>query len=102
MRLSPGLVQGCFDLLVITSSNALTFPEISSAFAKIGNLPSGQVIETAQNLRWLEANENGDAILTSTGSKLLALDSYEARLRQTLLDYIDVAAPVWVQNATFG
>lgn len=99
---SPGVVQGCFDLLGIASRNALSFPEISSSFARLGGLPSGEVINTAQSLKWLRASEAGIATITPIGSRLLALSGYEPMLRQALLDYIDVERPAWVQNAIYG
>ncbi|HTU34515.1 MAG TPA: DUF3883 domain-containing protein [Candidatus Acidoferrum sp.] len=102
IALSPGLAQGCFELLGIASRNALTFREISSAFGQLGSLPSARVIETAQALQWLRASENGFAILTPTGARLVALAGYEAILRQALIDYIEVERPAWVQNAVFG
>lgn len=99
---SPGVVQGCFDLLGIASRNALTFPQISSSFAQLGGLSSGEVIDTAQSLKWLGASEHGIATITSIGSRLVSLAGYEPMLRQALLDYIDVERPAWVQNATYG
>lgn len=99
---SPGVAQGCIDVLDIASRNALTFPQITSSFAYFGGLPSGEVIETAQALKWLYSNEAGIATITLTGSRLLTLSGYEPMLRQALLDYIDVERPAWVQNATYG
>lgn len=99
---SPGLAQGCFELLGIASHSALTFPQISSSFSQLGSLPSIKVIETVQALKWLRASETGVAILTPSGARLQALTGYESKLRQALLDYIDVERPAWVQNATFG
>ena len=99
---SPGLAQGCFELLGIASRNALTFREIASAFGQLGGMPSASVMETAQSLQWLRASEAGMAVLTPTGSRLVALAGYEAMLRQALIDYIDVVRPPWVQNAVFG
>jgi hypothetical protein len=99
---SPGLAQGCFDLLGIASRNALTFPQIAFSFGKLGSLPTVKVIETAQFLRWLRANEEGLAVVTPSGARLQSLASYEPMLRQALLDYIEVEQPAWVQNATFG
>ncbi len=99
---SPGIVQGCFDLLGIASRNALSFPEISSSFARLGGLPSGQVIGTAQSLKWLSASEAGIATITPIGARLITLSGYETMLRQALLDFIDAERPAWVQNAIYG
>jgi hypothetical protein len=102
ISLSPGLAQGCFELLGITTRNALTFAQIHSSFSQLGSLPSARVVETAQALKWLCANETGIAVLTPSGARLHGLTGYEPMLRQALLDYIDVERPAWVQNATFG
>lgn len=99
---SPGVAQGCFDLLDIASRNTLTFPQISSSFAYFGGLPSIEIIDTAQSLKWLRSSEEGIATVTPTGSRLLTISGYEPMLRQALLDYIDVERPAWVQNATYG
>lgn len=99
---SPGLAQGCFDLLSIVSRQKLTFTEIHSAFAYLGCIPTAKVVEMAQALNWLQADRLGEAELSPTGSRLLAISGYEAQLRQALLDYIDIERPSWIQNASFG
>lgn len=99
---SPGLAQGCFELLTIASRNVLTFPQVRSAFAHFGSLTSSVVIDTAQAINWLQASDEGMAIITPAGSRLLSITGYEGMLRQALLDYIDAARPPWIQNASFG
>lgn len=99
---SPGLAQGCFDLLGIASRNSLTFQEIHASFAYFGSMPASKVIETTQGLRWIRANDDGTVAVTASGSHLLSIVGYEPMLRQALLDYIDVVLPPWVQNASFG
>lgn len=99
---SPGIAQGCFDLLEMADRMPLSFAQIPSVFARLGGLPSGRVVETVQALNWLSAGEDGIAILTPPGAKILSLAGYEPRLRRALLDYIDAVRPPWVQNATFG
>lgn len=99
---SPGLAQGCFELLGITSRNALTFPQIHASFAYLGSLPVVKVIATAQGIGWLQANNEGIASITATGSRLLTLAGYAPMLRQALLDYITVERPPWIQNANYG
>ena len=99
---SPGLAQGCFELLAITTRQQLTFTEIKSSFAHLGGLPSQKIVETAQALNWLQASELGDAEHTPWGARLFATQGYEAQLRQALLDYIDIEHPSWIQNASFG
>lgn len=99
---SPGLAQGCFELLAITTRQQLTFTEIKSSFAYLGSLPAQKVVEAAQALNWLQANEHGQAEHTPWGARLFTTPGYEAQLRQALLDYIDIEHPSWVQNASFG
>jgi hypothetical protein len=99
---SPGLAQGCFDLLSIASRNTLTFDEIHSSFAYFGSIASRKVVATTQGLRWIRANDDGTVGVTPSGSQLLGIVGYEPMLRQALLDYIDVVLPPWVQNASFG
>jgi len=99
---SPGLAQGCFDLLAVLSRNSLTFPQISSSFGKIGSLSSIAVVETAQALGWVKAVESGIATVTASGSRILSQGGYEPMLRQSLLDYIEIERPPWIQNASFG
>ena len=99
---SPGLAQGCFELIAIASRNALTFPQIHTSFAYLGGLPTAKVISTAQGIGWLRASDEGIASITPSGSRLLNLAGYEPMLRQALLDYIEIERPAWVQNATYG
>jgi hypothetical protein len=100
--LSPGIAQGCFELLGIASRHTLSFPQIHSSFAHFGSLAAGKIIETTQRLNWLRADENGVATVTPSGARLRDISGYPPMLRQALLDYIDVESPPWVQNAMFG
>jgi hypothetical protein len=102
ISLSPGLAQGCFQLLSIAAKTPLTFQQLHEAFGQLGSVSGKIVIQTTQSLGWLAAAETGIAQPTSSGLRLQALDGYEPRLRQALLDYIEVVRPPWVQNATFG
>ncbi len=99
---SPGIIQGCFDLLDMASRMSLSFSQITLSFGRLSGLPVEIVIETAQTLRWLATGGEGFVSLTPAGSKLLMLDGYEQKLRQALLDYIDAIHPPWVQNAIAG
>lgn len=102
ITLSPGLAQGCFDLLDIASRNTLTFQEIHTSFAYFGSIATTKVVETTQGLGWIHANDDGTVGVTPSGSKLLSIAGYEPMLRHALLDYIDIVLPPWVQNASFG
>jgi hypothetical protein len=99
---SPGLAQGCFELIEIASRNILTFSEINASFPNFGNISAYKVISTTQRLGWLLTDENGIASITPLGLRLLNITGYEAMLRQALLDYIDKERPPWIQNATYG
>lgn len=99
---SPGVAQGCFELLDIASRNRLTFPKFISSFTHIGNQPTARVIDTARALNWLRAGDDDVATLTPLGLRILERADYEPRLRQALLDYIDVERPPWVKNAMSG
>jgi hypothetical protein len=101
---SPGVAQGSFDLLDLVSRNPglLSFPQIVSSFAYFGAIRSEEILRAAQQLRWLRSDENGVAVLTPSGSRLISLQGYEPMLRQALLDHIDVESPPWVQCATYG
>jgi hypothetical protein len=99
---SPGIVQGCFEVLKIASRNALSFPQIQASFAYLGGIPIAKVVSTAQGIGWLRASEDGTAFLTPSGLRLLALVGYQPMLRQALIDYVDVERPPWLQNAPFG
>jgi hypothetical protein len=60
---SPGIAQGCFDLLEMADRMPLSFAQIPSAFARLGGLPGGRVVETVQESNWLRASEDGIAML---------------------------------------
>ena len=102
IKISPGVVQGCLELLALVSKQRLNFAQVCSSFSCLGNLPSATVVETAQVLNWLHADEHGCAVATVAGGRLMSVVGYEAQLRQALLDYIDIERPPWIQNASFG
>lgn len=102
LSFSPGLAQGCFELLGIASRNSLTFPQILASFPQFGTLPTGRISELAQRIGWLLVNDEGVATVSVIGMRLIALGHYQAMLRQALLDYIDIERPPWIQNATYG
>jgi hypothetical protein len=80
--LSPGIAQGCFELLGIASRHTLSFPQIHSSFAHFGSLAAGKIIETAQRLNWLRADENGVATVTPSGARLRDISGYAPMLRR--------------------
>lgn len=99
---SPGLAQGCFELIEIASRNILTFREINASFPYFGTISTSKIISITQRLGWLLADENGIITVTPLGLRLISIAGYEPMLRQALLDYIDKEHPPWIQNATYG
>ncbi len=98
MQFSPGILQGSMALLDVLSRRALTVPEIHA----VGGSSVGPAISAAFFLRWISVNLEGVAVATPEGERVRSVEGYEQRLRQAILDYIDAAAPAWVQTASFG
>lgn len=99
---SPGVAQGCFELLEIVSRSSLSITQIVSAFPRFSAMISAEIVAVAQETGWIRAAEDGTAVLTPQGTRLLILGGYESMLRQALLDHIDASGPPWVQCAAFG
>lgn len=99
---SPGLALGCFELLEMAERRNMRLSGIATEFSKIGVMPASKVLDLAQTLNWIRAEDDGRAIVTVEGQRILSMPGYEGRVRRALLDYIDVVRPPWVQNATFG
>ena len=99
---SPGLAQGCFELLEMAVRHKLPLALIPQEFSRIGVMPAAQVIELAQALNWIRAGGDGSLLITVGGNRILSTAGHEARIRQSLLDYIDIVRPPWIQNATYG
>ncbi|SOY54132.1 conserved hypothetical protein [Cupriavidus taiwanensis] len=102
LAFSPGLAQGCFELLGLITRQRLSFAQLVASFSHFGSLPSVKVVETAQALGWIRSDEEQLAALTVAGRRLTGIAGYEGQLRQALLDYIDSQHPSWIQNASFG
>lgn len=99
---SPGLFQGCFELLGVVERNVMSLIQIQSSFSKFGGLPCQKVLDTAQALNWVKAGTEGAIVMTAKGGELRSTVGYEPMLRKALLDYIEIERPAWLQNATFG
>ncbi len=99
---SPGVAQGCFELLGVVSRSSLSVAQIVSAFSCFSAMRSGDIVDFAQDVGWIRSSEEGTVALTPSGSRLLALEGYGPMLRQALMDYVDTCHPPWVQCAAFG
>lgn len=102
MRLSPGIAQGCHELLTIIKKHPHSASYILSSFAHFGSIPADKIFATAQQLDWVCVNEHNILVPTISGERLLSTSGYADLLRQMLLDYIDNTHPSWVQNAISG
>lgn len=99
---SPGLALACFELLEMAQRHDLRLASVAVEFSKIGVMPVMSVLDLAQTLNWVLAGEDGRAVVTVEGHRILSLSGYQARVRRALLDYIEVIRPPWIQNAPFG
>lgn len=102
LRFSPGLAQGCFELLVLAKKHPNPAPYFLSAFSQFGAIPSEKIFSTAQAMRWVHIDEQGNLAPTIEGERLLTTSGYAALLRRMLLDFIDIERPSWIQNALSG
>lgn len=99
---SPGVLVGSFELMRLIGLSAVQVREIPSAYARLGGVPIGDVLQTVQDLNWMRTDPSGTAELTAQGSQVVKAGSYEMQLRTALLHYIDVVRPVWLQTASQG
>lgn len=100
--LSPGVAQGCLELLRLIERSKLTFGQIVASFSHFSSMRADSIVAFAQGTGWTRSSEEGLAILTPLGTRLVSLRAYEPMLRQALMDHIDAARPAWVQCATYG
>lgn len=102
LRFSPGIAQGCYELLLLAKKHPNSAPYFLSAFSSFGSIASEKIFSTAQAMRWVCIDESGNLAPTVEGERLLHTSGYPALLRQMLLDYIDVERPSWVQSSISG
>lgn len=102
LRFSPGIAQGCHELLILTKKHPNPAPYFLSAFSTFGSIASEKIFSTAQAMRWVCNDDVGNLAPTVEGERLLHISSYPELLRQMLLDYIDIERPSWLQNALSG
>ena len=98
--LSPGVAFGCVELLGVVSRNSVTPGGVLSL--SLGSVSPKDILEAAVELRWLVIAENGLLELTPKGDTALSASNDRTRLRQLILDYIDVENPPWLQLASAG
>src|SRR5690606_38363705 len=102
LAISPGLAQAAFELFYLLKREPLTVEQLVTSFRRLSGLPTEQVLSVAQDLNWIQVNEDAFAVLTSRGRALASQQSYQEQLRQVLLDYVDSVRPPWLQNALSG
>lgn len=102
MSLSPGLVNSCSELISLIERRPLALVEVRASFASIGVVSSAQATEFSQKMRWIVTNDAGTAEVTRSGHRFLASAADQGRMRQALLDVIEIERPSWVQNAIQG
>lgn len=99
---SPGLLQGCFELLELVDKRGLQVEHVCSSFRKFASVSSESVLKATQSLKWLIADSDGFAVPTARGSVIISESTYEIRLRKALLDFVENEKPAWLQNAIYG
>ena len=102
LRFSPGIAQGCHELLILAKKHPNPAPYFLSAFSTFGSIASEKIFSTAQAMRWVCTDDAGNIAPTVEGERLLHTSGYPALLRQMLLDFIDIERPSWVQSALSG
>jgi hypothetical protein len=101
-NLSPGIAYGCFNLLGLVERHPMPFERMRAELPRHDKVEVSHLIELCQELSWVRANDSGVAVLTPRGARLSAADSDAAKLRQALLDFVEVIAPPWVKLAIDG
>lgn len=103
ISLSTGVAYSSFELLeIVVARRPVLFKDLRLAFGNIGPIPATKALENAQGMGWIGSDDNGVAVPTVSGERLLAIGTPVGRLRRTILDYIDIEEPFWLQTASFG
>lgn len=102
IALSPGIAGGCFDLIRMASQHPVSFAQMRAEYPRISGIDIGRLSEIAQALGWLRANDSGIAVLAPGGARLVEIECAHLRLRQAILDYVEVVRPPWIKNAIDG
>lgn len=103
LSLSAGIAYASFELLeIVVARRPVSFKDLGWALGNIGPIPTAKVLENALGMGWVGHDDDGAAVPTASGEKLLAIGAPAGRLRQAILDYIDIEEPFWLQTANFG
>ena len=102
ITLSPGLASGCFELLAMAQRHCMPFERMRAELPRYERIDIARLIEVSQQLAWLRSNDSGQAILTPRGERVLGASTEPLRLRQALLDYVEIVAPPWLKLAIDG
>ncbi len=102
IALSPGVAQGCFELLELVAREPMALSKVGVYFPQVSGIATSVILDTALRLQWLRADIDGNASLTTRGAVLLGTTPYHARLREALIDYVGTERPPWIQNAIYG
>lgn len=102
ITLSPGVAHGCFNLLRIVDEHRLPLSRVSSEVPRFESLKTEDLLELCHRLNWIRANDAGEAALAPAGDRILAIGSERERLRQALIDYVEIERPDWLQLSIDG
>ena len=80
----------------------MPFERMRGELPRYERIDVARLLEVSQQLAWLRANDAGLAALTPRGERVLAEGTEPLRLRQALLDYVEIVAPPWLKLAIDG
>ena len=99
---SPGVVQGCLDLIKLLDREPLPAAAVISAFGHLGGAPTPRVLEAAGGLGWIVEMADGRLTPASKGEQLVSLSGPTAMIRRAILDLVEATSPPWLRNASYG
>ncbi len=100
--LSPGILDSSFQMLGMFSKTGMTLTGFSMSFPRVGVCRTEDVMDFALGVSWMRPGDSGIVELTAGGTRILSIENYESRMKQSVLDYVEEFEPAWVQNATYG
>ncbi len=102
IMLSPGVAYGCFNLLRIVAEHRIPLARLSSEVPRFETLRTEDLLNVCQSLNWIRADDAGEAVLTPAGDCIITLGSERQRLRQAVIQYVQIERPDWLQLAING